>query len=73
MSTFRLIYDEADEADERMDCHAVTIIAEHASVVLQYLDSHYGMKPVEFWRDGECLGHLTLLRDHGLIFWGVGA
>ncbi len=70
MSVFQIVYDEADEPAR---CHAVTLEAEHAAEVLAYLESHQVRKPVELWRDGECLGHIKRSNDHGAKFWRMTA
>ena len=70
MSRFRIVY---DEADERAPCDAVTLETDHAAEVLSYLDGHYASRPVALWQDGECLGHVTRVKDHGSTYWRVGA
>jgi hypothetical protein len=70
MSMFRLVYDDADVRARRP---AVALEAEHAAEVLAYLDDHYARRPVELWRDGECLGHIKRVNDHGARFWRVTA
>jgi hypothetical protein len=60
-----------DEADKRASYRAVDLEAKDTAEVLAYLERQHVQKPVELWRQGECLGHIRRSSDHGAKFWRV--